>query len=347
MQLGTEWKYFIAGILSFGLCYLFIPICVYISRFTDLIDQPGDSESHKSHLQPTPLLGGLAVFGSIWLSFAFLTYIGALNWSPDLTGIFIGSTLIFLMGLADDIFGLLPATKLFIQVGAAIILVLHGVSVSLFMGGNLITVGITIIWVVGLTNSLNLLDNMDGLTGGIAAICALVFSIITFRQGDWQTLYISVVLMGSLIAFLRFNFEPAEIFLGDAGSCFLGFFLASLSVSADYLVQSRLEHLPVITPLLIFAVPLYDTFSVMAIRLIKGHPIWEADNRHFSHRLVSLGLTRRSAVLLIYLVTFTTGILATLLPRVNRADALLLLLHGGAIFAIILFLEYTSATRQS
>ncbi|MGM0381822.1 MAG: MraY family glycosyltransferase, partial [bacterium] len=157
----------------------------------------------------------------------------------------------------------------------------------------------------------------------------------------------SVVLLGCLVAFLRFNFEPAEIFMGDAGSCFLGFFLGSLAVSANYLVDAQFQHLPILTPLLIFAVPLYDTFSVMAIRLIKGHPIWQADNRHFSHRLVALGLTRRSAVLLIYLITFTSGILAVLLPRLNRTDALLLLVHGAAIFAIILLLEYASAAREN
>ncbi len=346
MQLGREWLYFAVALLSFGFCYLLIPLCSFISRLTGLIDHPG-GDSHKSHERSTPLLGGVAIYGSVWLTLLFLVYMGELHWSPALNGIFIGSTLVFLMGLADDIFGLLPATKFFVQLGAAVVVVLHGVTVSLFMGTNIITVAITILWIVGLTNSLNLLDNMDGLTGGVVAISALVFSIITFRQGDWQTLYISVVLIGSMVAFLRFNFEPAEIFMGDAGSCFLGFFLASLAVSANYLVEARLQHLPVITPLLIFAVPLYDTFSVMAIRILKGYPIWQADNRHFSHRLVSLGLTRRSAVLLIYLITFTTGILAVLLPRVNRADALLLLIHAGAIFAIILLLEYTSAARRS
>jgi UDP-GlcNAc:undecaprenyl-phosphate GlcNAc-1-phosphate transferase len=200
--------------------------------------------------------------------------------------------------------------------------------------------------VVGITNSFNFLDNMDGLASGVGAICAFIFAINSYRQGDPQTLYLSLILGGALVAFLRFNFDPAVIFLGDAGSGSIGFFLSGLSVAANYLETSQLQQLPVLTPLLVFSVPLFDTFSVMTIRILEGRSIWDADNRHFSHRLVQLGLSRRSAVLLIYLLTFTVGSLAILLGRVQLNDALLLLVHAVAIFTSIVILEYASLSEK-
>ncbi len=338
------WIFLGSAVIGFGLCYLLVPLCKYFSWKMDLLDVPG---GHKVHEEATPLLGGLAVFIALWLTLGAFAWKNLFTWDRELQGILIGSCLIFLMGLIDDLWDLSPMAKFFVQVGAALVVILHGVSVSLFMGQNFITIGITVLWIVGITNSFNMLDNMDGLTTGVAAICCLIFSIVAFRQRDFQTVYLTTTMLGALIAFLRFNFTPSELFLGDAGSGFIGFFLATISVAANYLEHTQLRHLPIITPLLIFSLPLFDTFSVMAIRLMEGRPVWDADNCHFSHRLVKLGLNRSAAVLVIYLVTFTVGILATLLTRVNRADAILLLLHAAAIFAIIILLEYSSTNQQA
>ncbi len=340
MQFNSEWIYFAAASLSFGLCYVLTPLCVYISKLFNLFDKPG---GHKSHSNPTPLMGGVAIYISVWSIIFALLATDFLIWNSALQGIFIGATIIFIMGLVDDLKGLPPFAKFVVQVGAAVIVVLHGTVASLFIGYHIITIIITILWIVGISNSFNLLDNMDGLTAGVAAICCLIFSIIGYRQQDYVTVYMAVTMLGALVAFLRFNFAPAELFMGDAGSGFIGFFMATLAVSANYLQHTQLNHLPIITPLLIFAVPIFDTFSVMVIRILEGRSVWEADNKHFSHRLVSLGLSRRSAVLVIYLVTFSIGILATMLTRVNRADAILLLIHGASIFVIIVLLEFAGA----
>ncbi len=336
---GNGWIFFLLVLVSFGVCYLAVPPAQFISRKVGLLDKPG---GHKAHDKPTPLLGGLAVFVSVWVTVMVIINYGLLGWNLQLQGILLGSILIFIMGLVDDFQDISPAPKFIVQIGAALIVVTHGVSISLFIGDNIITYGLTVLWIVGITNSFNMLDNMDGLTSGVAAICALLFSIIAFRQQDFQTVVLMGALFGSLVAFLRFNFEPSDLFLGDAGSEFIGFFLASSSVAAYYLQYSVLDHLPVITPLVVFALPLFDTFSVIVIRLMEGRPIWEADNRHFSHRLVALGFTRRTAVLLIYLVTLTVGMLATFITKVELIDAILLLGHGAAIFAIIILLEYGS-----
>lgn len=330
-------------LISFGLAYALIPFCRNLSIKIGWLDRPGE---HKSHAEATPLLGGVAVFTAVWGTLAAIVYQGWLPLGTQLKGIFLGSFIILLMGLADDRFGLPPIVKFLTQVMAALILLVYGVSVTLFMGSNLITALVTVFWVVGITNSFNLLDNMDGLAPGVAAIAALIFVVIAIRQQDVETFFLSAVFCGALIAFLRFNFHPAEIFLGDAGSGFLGFYLSALAVAANYIEHSQLSHLPIISPLLIFSVPLFDTFSVMAIRIMEGRSIWDADNRHFSHRLVSLGLSEKTAVLVIYFLTFTVGSLAILLGSVGLYDAVLLLLHAVAIFSLIIILEYASAAQD-
>jgi UDP-GlcNAc:undecaprenyl-phosphate GlcNAc-1-phosphate transferase len=338
-----QWIFLLTFGISFFLCFFLVPPCVWISRLSNMMDRPG---GHKSHEEATPLLGGVAIFMTTWITMVSIWSMGWIQWSAPVQGIFLGSTIVFLMGLVDDAQGLPASTKFIVQVGAALVVILHGGVVSLFMGTNILTVTITLLWIVGITNSFNLLDNMDGLTAGVAAICSGVFALIAFRQSDVQTLLLATVMMGTLLGFLRFNFDPAEVFMGDAGSGFIGFFLGCMAVYAEYLTQTRLRHLPIITPILIFSVPLFDTFSVMAIRVMEGRSIWDADNKHFSHRLVSLGLTRRAAVLLIYLVTFTVAILATFLTRVTRLDAVLLLIHAVAIFAVIILLEYAGAASD-
>lgn len=336
--------YLVPALLSFGLVYFFVPLCRLLSLRLDWMDRPRD---HKSHERATPLLGGLAVFLGTWVTLAVITARGWFDLGPQIEGIFWGSSLLLLMGLVDDRWGLRPVVKFIVQLGAAFTLLFYGVSVTLFIGSNLLTGLITVLWVVGITNSFNLLDNMDGLAPGVAAISALIFSIIAIRQGDLETFFLSVALLGALAAFLRFNFHPAEIFLGDAGSGFIGFYLSALAVAANYIEHSQLPHLPIISPLLIFSVPIFDTFSVMAIRIMEGRSIWDADNRHFSHRLVNLGLSEETAVLVIYFLTFIVGSLAILLGRVGLYDAVLLFVHTVAIFALIVLLEYASAAKES
>lgn len=327
--------------LSFGLTYLLTPLMRAVAPRVHMLDRPG---GRKSHTRPTPLLGGVAVFVGIWGTLLVAVLRGWIDPGGQLQGIFLGSLLVGGMGLVDDATGLSAMSKLFVQGLGAVLVVWHGVIVSLFIGTNWFTVAVTLLWIVGVTNSFNLLDNMDGLTSGVGAICALIFSLIAYRQNDFHTLLVSLTILGALVGFLRFNFSPASIFLGDAGSEVIGFLLACLAVSANYIENSQLQQLPVVTPLLVFGVPLFDTFSVMAIRWAEGRPLWEPDNRHFSHRLVALGMTPRAAVLTVYLVTLTVGSLAILLSRVNLADALLLLIDGMAIFGIIILLEYTGGT---
>jgi len=175
----------------------------------------------------------MAVFLAIWITVYGLMYQGELEFGIQLQGIFLGSLIILVMGLVDDLTELEPFVKFVVQVGAAVVLVLHDVALSLFIGTSFITQALTVIWVVGITNSFNFLDNMDGLASGVGAICAFIFAINSYRQGDPQTLYLSLILGGALVAFLRFNFDPAVIFLGDAGSGSIGFGFRNVGLSVD------------------------------------------------------------------------------------------------------------------
>ena len=190
------------------------------------------------------------------------------------------------------------------------------------------------------TNTFNLLDNMDGLASGVAFISSLIFLYIALITKQWFVSALLASFIGVLLGFLIFNFPPASIFLGDAGSLWIGFTISSFTILTTYYTHELPTSLPVIMPLLILGVPFFDTLSVIYIRWREKRPLFKADKSHFSHRLVELGFTERQAVLLIYLLTFGTGINATLLIQVGWGGALVILLSTMVIFSIIGMIEF-------
>ncbi|HNW93000.1 MAG TPA: MraY family glycosyltransferase [bacterium] len=348
----TLTHYLAAGLLAGLVSMLVTPWCIRLAIRLRIIDRPNE---RKMHRVVKPLLGGLA----IWGTFTVLTLLVLLPpiaavlvgeaVSPalrqQLLGLLLGGLLMFLTGLYDDIRGLSVRAKFACQIIAASILFVSGVKVVLFVNVPLISYLFTVLWVVAITNSFNLLDNMDGLSAGVAAIAAALFAMVFADQQQEFLGLIAMLLAGSAAGYLRYNFTPARVFMGDAGSLVLGFLMAALAVMGNYLSVSQLRHLPVIIPLLILAVPIFDTLSVMAMRAAAGISIFTADKRHFSHRLVNLGMTVKQAVLTIYLLTFAVGVTATLLPKLAARDALLVLLHTLMLFAVVVLLERASANR--
>jgi UDP-GlcNAc:undecaprenyl-phosphate GlcNAc-1-phosphate transferase len=227
-----------------------------------------------------------------------------------------------------------------VQIIAAIIAVSGNNLTDLFVDNDFFNAVITIVWIVFLTNSFNLLDNMDGLSCGIAAITSFIFFIIGINQGEYFLALFSITLSSVCVGFLLFNFSPASIFMGDGGSLVIGYLIAVIAVKGVYLKYSLLTRLPVIIPLLVLFVPIYDTLTVIFIRLKLRISIFKADKRHFSHRLVNLGITPKYAVLIIYMATLSTGITATLLPKLVFIDAFIILIHTFMIFGIIAILEW-------
>ncbi len=353
-------------LFAFLLALMFVPLARRLAIRLGVIDQP---QGRKAHGQPTPLLGGLAIYGAFMLTlvihvaayfsfqqagwfaqaFPFLPgEIGRLvHTLPKLLAISAGATLMVVLGFVDDRRGLNFSYKIkfAIQILAAGLLVAAGVRTDL-MPSPFLNALVTMVWVVGITNAFNLLDNMDGLSAGVALIAAAMLLVITIAQDQFFSAMALCLLAGALLGFLRYNFPPARIFMGDTGSLFIGFLLAALSITSSYVVPQSASMIPALMPLLVLSLPIFDTLSVIIIRLRERRPIFQGDRRHFSHRLVDLGMTPRGAVVFIYLVAATIGIVAALLPYLPLWGEILVLLHTVLVYVMITVLVHIARRRR-
>ncbi|MEX0791663.1 MAG: MraY family glycosyltransferase [Pirellulaceae bacterium] len=340
-----------------------------------LVDQPG---VRKVHTNPTPLGGGLGIWlglvvplalghGAVWLiarsvtgpeqlpeflRFAWPHLAGFQTKAGDLWAILGLGTLLVLVGLWDDRKGLAWQVRLGVQFGVAAVVVWGlGWKLSLFMPIPLLPELLTLLWIVGLINSFNMLDNMDGLSAGVATIASLMLATVLLLAPDPITqgpqLFIAgflFVLVGSTLGFLWHNRPPAKIFMGDSGSYLIGFCMAVMTVVATFAGTEVQRQHAILAPLFILAVPLYDMTTVLWIRLREGRSPFQPDKCHFSHRLVELGFTKPQAVLVIYLLTGTCGLGALILHRVDRLGAVFITLLVLSVLALIAMLE--SAARR-
>lgn len=341
------------------------PVRLFAAR-KRVVDRPNERKHHGGQ---RPLLGGLAIYAACYgtLGFHLILYwvIKNLDWAnkfwprlaeqsdylpgalPKLVAIFLGSSIVLLLGIVDDRKGaeFSYRVKFAVQFLAAGVLVVLGVRVS-FMPAEWLNAAVTLVWVVGMTNAFNLLDNMDGLSAGIAMIACAIFGVVTAMQDQFFSALIFFVLMGAIGGFLRHNFHPAKLFMGDTGSLFLGFILAALSITNSYVVPDSASLLPAFIPLLIFSIPIFDTISVMLIRVKERRPLFKGDRRHFSHRLVDLGMSQRDAVVFIYLVALSIGLAASLLPYLPLWAQLLVLFQTVLIYLMISILIHVAKTGR-
>lgn len=284
------------------------PLVMVLAHRFGLVAQPSDQRWHK---RPTALFGGVAIFGA-FLGTVVLT---VPFWNPEIrlrfAGILAGASIMFLLGLVDDFLHLKPSSKLIGQVTAACVLIYSGVYFDI-LGMPMLTIPLTIFWIVGITNAFNLLDNMDGLAAGIAAICALgIFALNALLGVDQSIGLVALAFAGSLIGFLVFNFNPARIFMGDCGSMMVGFTLAGLSIAGTW-EQASNTLLLLVVPVLMLGVPIFDTAFVTITRRMRGQKVSVGGRDHTSHRLVALGLSERRAVLLLYGLAAAFGVIAIL-----------------------------------
>jgi len=354
------WAALVAIALSFSISYLSSLLAAPVAYRLGFLDVPG---RHKAHGRPVPLLGGSAIFiavlapsllalalASVWAADGvpqWLTRIapeisqhvqGAAAKAPQALGILLAALAMHVLGLVDDRKHLGPWSKLAVQV------VIIGLVVFLLDVRVLTRIGyypsclLTILWLTTITNAFNFLDNMDGLAAGVAAICAAALlaaaaSITQIFVSAWLCL-----LLGAVLGFLPHNFAPAKIYMGDAGSLLLGFLLGVISCLTTY-VHDLLASYSVLAPLVVMAIPLYDTVSVIVLRIRERQHPMVGDRRHFSHRLVRRGMSVRKAVITIYLCTAGTAIAATLLPRVDATGAVLIIFQTLAILMVVAMLE--------
>lgn len=283
-------------------------------------------KSDRWHKRPTAMMGGVAIFLATIIMYAL--FVPPTRDSLALMG---GSTFLFLVGLVDDLINIKPYQKLIGQLIGAAILVSFGLTLPI-TGYALVDIWITTFWIIGITNAINLLDNMDGLAAGISAIASIALGISFAVNGQMTELAFVAVFVGALIGFLVFNFNPASIFMGDCGSMFVGFLLAGSVLLNQVGGRSRGILAILAVPVLILFVPIFDTTFVTIIRKLWGRKASQGGRDHTSHRLVALGLSERAAVLMLYAFAAAAGGLSIAISRLEMTQSLALI----SIFSIVL-----------
>lgn len=343
------------GVVSFVISWVGTMTMKHVAPRVGFVDKPGH---RKIHTNPKPLGGGVAVFWAIalpvigvlayaWWGYTdeqLAAYFGGIRLQTKVAaGILAAMLVLHLMGLVDDKRALGPYSKLIVQLGVTTALVIGCDLRALTAIGYWPSVVVTVLWITAITNAFNFLDNMDGLSAGIAAVCATAFLVTAVLIGQWFVAGMLALLVGALIGFLCFNFPPATIFMGDSGSLVVGFLMGVLTVRTTFLPKGEdlaAGWYALFAPLIVLALPLYDLIVVSLIRLSRGKSPFQGDTNHFSHRLVRRGMSKRTAVLCLWLVTATTSIAAIVLPHVGSSfAAILIFVQTLLILGVVLLLE--------
>ncbi len=348
---------------SFALSAILTAVVKKLAGRTGFVAHPTEDRFHRTIV---PLGGGIAIFATIAIIMSaaiaavkFLLVPGRLDWLGEsvtihtagflskighLVIILLCISVLFALGLTDDKKKLGPFLKLIVQFAAAITAaVFADVRVEFFIENRIITSAFSAVWIVLIINAFNFLDNMDGASAGIAVIATSILFTAAALSGQVFVGGLALALIGTLLGFLVFNFPPAAIFMGDAGSLVIGFLVALLTLRTTYYHQAQSgQWYPVLMPAIVMAVPLYDFLSVTVLRISQGKSPFIGDTQHFSHRLKKRGLTETQTVLTLYLATLCTAIGATFLYQVNLTGAILIFAQTFMILAIIAVLETTA-----
>lgn len=357
--------------ISFLISWCMTLLVKHLAPRFNFVDKPGH---RKIHYVPKPLGGGIAIFVAIALPLLagiagihFVSppsdprlipyFTGAIQQVPLGLGVLIALFAIHLLGLFDDRKAMGPFIKLIVQLAVTTGLIvamdvmakqtpslrLRVLTAADKALGTIPSIALTVIWIGAITNAFNFLDNMDGLSAGIAAVCSVAFLITTLLIGQWFVAAMLAMLLGALLGFLCFNFPPATIFMGDSGSLCIGFLLGVLTVRTTYLPPGEsIAHgwYALFAPVIVLALPLYDFIVVSIIRISRGRSPFVGDTNHFSHRLVARGMSRRTAVLCLYLVTAATSVAAIILPHVGSTfGACLIFAQTILILCVVALLE--------
>ncbi len=345
------------GLVALLLCAGITPLCRHLAWRWGFLDKPL-GEGHKKHDSATPLLGGLAMLVS-WL----ITLMGGLavgllgrqHLPPEVYDLFaglgnvwqlllvisVGATALAVMGLIDDRKAMGPGLKFILQILICSVVALYPrVRITLFIGSPLLTWGITLFWLLFIINSFNFFDNMDGLASGIAMIAAFLFAVVAGLRGQHFVAALAMATAGVAAGFYLHNRAPASIFMGDSGSHLLGFLLAVLGTLTLFYKESETPTTAAfLIPLMILALPIFDTFAVVYIRLREGRPIYTGDHSHISHRFLKLGVSRKTAVLLVHLLSLALGLGAVSLLWLGMPGVIIILTQSLAILALVTILH--------
>lgn len=333
---------------SFVVTLALVPLVMRLARRVGFLDHPGP---RKIHTEPIPYGGGITVAAGVLLAVALLTV-----WRPappqsslekpiPVLVYVLGSLAILVLGLVDDRRKLSAPFKLLVETIVAAGVALGGARLRLFEAPPAVSVAVTVLWILAVTNAFNLLDHMDGLSSGVALLSGGAFLFVALQTHQAFIGALLMALLGACLAFLMFNFPPARIYLGDAGSLFIGFWLSCLTISFTFYDAHYLLY-TYFVPVAVLAVPLFDTASVVLIRLRHRRPIFEGDTNHLAHRLTRLGMSRTLAVLTVYALTLNAGISAVLLYHVRETGAIFIVAQLLLTFGIITILEAAGRTAH-
>ncbi len=315
-------------LIALAFSYFLTPYAKQLAYKIGAIDVPKDNR--RVHKKPIPRLGGLAIYSSFVITVTIAAiYSKNINFNSQLKGILAGVTIIVAIGIIDDMKQISAKYKLLGQILAAVIAVYSGVTIDFikFPLANTesglvflkyFKVPITIFWIVGITNTVNLIDGLDGLAAGVSSIASLSLAAVAYNVGQYNVAVLLVILAGSTAGFLPYNFNPAQIFMGDTGSLAIGFLLATISVEG---VIKSAATIAVAIPVLALGIPIFDTTFAIVRRLLNGKSIMEADKGHLHHRLLDYGLSQKQTVLILYSISLVLGGTAVVISDVTKTSA--------------------------
>ena len=309
-------------VLAFLVAFLGTPLVKKLAIKVKAIDRP---DARKVHNGLMPRLGGLAICLGFWVAI-LLTQ----EPSREILGVLLGGLLIVLLGILDDTRGLSPRVKLLGQVLAACVVLYGGVRVEFLTSPiagiidlKYFSYFITVIWIIGVTNAVNLIDGLDGLAAGVSAIAAVTLGIVSIFEGYQEVAVLAFILAASTLGFLKYNFHPAKLFMGDTGSMFLGFNLATIAIIG---LTKSATVISLFLPIVILGIPIADTFFAIIRRYFNGKPIFSPDKDHLHHRLLALGLSHKHTVLAIYGVSIILGASAVLTAMLTTPQGVIVML---------------------
>ena len=312
-----------AFILALAISFACTPAVRMLAIKIKAVDVPKDNR--RMHKVPIPRMGGLAIFAGFLVSVLFFVPLGT-----EFRSILIGALILVVLGIIDDIVALKPKTKFAGQIIAALIPALSGVSihgiVNPFVPGQYSTLGIfsiplTVIWIVGITNAVNFIDGLDGLACGVSAIATVTMFIIAVLFGETYIALMMAALAGACLGFLPYNMNPAKIFMGDTGSMFLGYILATVSIQGLFKFYAVISFA---VPFILLGLPIFDTGFAIVRRLLKGQSPLQADRGHVHHRLIDLGFDQKQSVAILYAFSALMGLTAVILARTNESKLIIL-----------------------
>ncbi|GBG58084.1 undecaprenyl-phosphate alpha-N-acetylglucosaminyl 1-phosphate transferase [Sporomusaceae bacterium FL31] len=322
--------YIVAFTVALIVAYFLTPRIIDVAIKAGAMDAP---DARKVHTKPIPRMGGLAIYAGF-----VLAVLASMHVSHEILGLLLGGTVILIVGIIDDLKQLPAKVKLLGQIAAAAVLILFDIRIDWITNpfGDMIyvdflSIPLTILWIVGLTNTLNLIDGLDGLAAGVSTIASVTILLVALQQNFWIVAILTAALAGSALGFLQHNFNPAKIFMGDTGSMFLGYMLAAVSVIGA--VKSA-ATIALIVPIVALGLPIMDTAFAIIRRYMSGKPIFKPDRGHLHHRLLEMGFSQKQAVLLMYVISGCLGLSAIALTEVNKGLGILIILAivGVAFF---------------